>query len=112
MEEEIRQMLLKSGLGAPPPPSLDIVIMQKIKAEQDRRIYRKVVIYAVLKVLAVLVLLVAAGVVLWVKAGRLDWGTLGERCAVAGLWIKDHAYIVAGGMVAVVFAGVFKFAKA
>jgi uncharacterized iron-regulated membrane protein len=111
MEEEIRQMLLKGGLGAPPPPSLDIVIMQKIKAEQDRRIYRRVVINAVLKVLAVFALLVVAGAVLWWKAGRLDWSTVGERCAAAGLWVKDHAYVVAGGMLAVVFAGVFKFGR-
>ncbi|MBS1606158.1 MAG: hypothetical protein JST42_26105 [Bacteroidetes bacterium] len=112
MEEDIRQMLLKSGLGAPPPPSLDIVIMQRIKAEQDRRIYRKVVIAAVIKVLGVLALLVVTGVVLWWKAGRLDWGEVGERCAIAGLWIRDHAYVVAGGMLAVAVAGVFRLGRA
>jgi len=112
MEEDIRQMLLKSGLGAPPPPSLDIVIMQKIKAEQDRRIYRRVVIQAVLKVLAVFALLAVTGVVLWWRAGRLDWGTVGERCAVAGLWIKDHLLIVVGGILLVTFVRIFKIGKA
>jgi hypothetical protein len=110
MEEEIRQMLLKSGLGAPPPPSLDIVIMQKIKAEQDRRIYRRVVTYAILKVLAVFAVLAVTGAVVWMR-GSLDWGIVGERGVAAGLWIRDHVYVVAGGMLAVVFAGVFKFGK-
>ena len=112
MEEDIRHMLMKSGLGAPPPPSLDIVIMQKIKAEQDRRIYRKVVTLLVLRFLAVFAVLVITGVVLWWKAGRLDWAGAGDRIAVAGLWIKDHVYFVLGGMITVIFAGVFKFARA
>jgi len=112
MEEDIRHMLLKSGLGAPPPPSLDIVIMQKIRAEQDRRIYRKVVLVTVLRVLAVFALLVIAGVAVWWKAGRLDWGSVGNQLTTAGLWIKDHVYYVVGGMIAVIFAGVFKFGRA
>ena len=112
MEEDIRHMLMKSGLGAPPPPSLDIVIMQKIKAEQDRRIYRKVVVYTVLKVLALFALLVIFGVALWGQASRLDWAGAGDRITTAGLWVKEHVYFVLGGMIAVIFAGVFKFGRA
>jgi hypothetical protein len=112
MEEDIRHMLMKSGLGAPPPPSLDIVIMQKIKAEQDRRIYRKVVTLLILRGLAVFALLAITGVVLWWKAGSLDWAGAGDRITAAGLWIKDHVYFVLGGMIAVIFAGVFKFGRA
>ncbi|WP_431213484.1 hypothetical protein ACQ86N_00680 [Puia sp. P3] len=112
MEEDIRHMLMKSGLGVPPPPSLDIVIMQKIKAEQDRRIYRKVVVHTVLKVLALFALLVITGVVLWWQAGRLDWAGAGDRITSAGLWIKENVYFVLGGMIAVIFAGVFRLGRA
>ena len=105
-------MLLKGGLGAPPPPSLDIVIMQKIRAEQERRIYRKVVALLVLKIVAVFALVAIAGVVLWANIGRPDWGGVGEHFAVAGLWIKDHPVIVAGGMIIMVFGGIFQLRRA
>ena len=105
-------MLIKGGLGSPPPPSLDIIIMQKIKAEQDRRIYRRVVTVVVLRYLAVFVLLLAAGLVLWLKAGRLGWSGFADGLSLAGLWIKDHIFIVVGGILVLVFTRIFKFGKA
>ena len=88
------------------PPSLDIVIMQQIRAEEKRRAYRRMAIAFVLKIAVFFILLLVFS---WPVLSRIDLAYvidhLPESINDAEGWLLHHAVKI------LVFVGLVLFAR-
>lgn len=84
--------LLRQAFTEKTPPSLDIVIMQKIRAEEQRRAYRRMAIAFALKIA---VFLAAVIVLLWPVFANVNIAKLVGQTPTAinssGDWLLRHA---------------------